>query len=389
MAAPSAATQTQTNGATRATAPVVLPGPSNATRAQARIRESRAATLAELESGPDLEAKTTSTTASPAKKPAPKAEEPAEETPDVETADPDVETPDADASTDGAGDAEVTAAEEVTADPEQNKRLEAIQNAEKRSREKITALRAEARAELETERKKLEADWGPRLKAAQDFEELKKSAKRGSSHFVAAMRALGLGEDDFEPAAQVLYAFSKAGAADPARKAHAERLMRDRDLDESTSSAHRRIEELEAKLEQKDQQAQIASQRSAYLDHAVKAIGEDAPLAKALAAKNPAKLREALWATTERLYRENDNEIPEPAALIAAYEKTRRAELEELGVDVPTLSTTKKNNQAADKKHPAKTLGNDLSTPRVPRPTKSDKEHRAETLAMLESGRLE
>ena len=74
------------------------------------------------------------------------------------------------------------------------------------------------------ERQKLEREWSPKVSAAQEFEQLKASAKRSPTHLVAAMKALGFGEDDLEPAAQVLYAFSKAGAADPARKAHAERI---------------------------------------------------------------------------------------------------------------------------------------------------------------------
>jgi hypothetical protein len=75
---------------------------------------------------------------------------------------------------------------------------------------------------------------------------------------------------------------------------------------------------------------------------------------------------------------------------LAVYEKAapRRARGAWASTRVaPTQATPKKNTQAADKKHPAKTLGNDLSTPRVPRPTRSDREQRAETLEMLESGK--
>jgi vancomycin resistance protein YoaR len=186
---------------------------------------------------------------------------------------------------------------------------------------------------------------------------------------------------------------TEAGKKDPAgAKANAElaaRTLREREANTQTSALQKRLDELEQKLTQKDQQAQFESKRTAYIEHAAKQITDETPIAKALGDKNPEKLRAALWATTERLIEENDGEVPDPADVLATYEKTRRAELEELGVDPTTLATPKKNTQAADKKHPAKTLGNDLSTPRVPRPARSDREHRAETLEMLESGRLE
>jgi hypothetical protein len=357
----------------------LLSGPSAQAQAQARIRAGRADTLAALQGG--------NLAAPPAKPPAPKAEveKPA---PELE-AKPDVaDVEDAADAADAGGEVK---ADEVAKDPavdaETAKRLDSIAKAEKRSRDKIAADRAALKAEAE----KHTAEMKPRLEALDKFEQAKKIVHKDPQ---AALELLGLGDDAaLEAFARAAFAMTEAGKKDPAgAKANAElaaRTLREREANTQTSALQKRLDELEQKLTQKDQQAQFESKRTAYIEHAAKQITDETPIAKALGEKNPEKLRAALWATTERLVEENDGEVPDPADVLATYEKTRRAELEELGVDPTTLATPKKNTQTADKKHPAKTLGNDLSTPRVPRPARSDREHRAETLEMLESGRLE
>jgi DNA-binding SARP family transcriptional activator len=109
-------------------------------------------------------------------------------------------------------------------------------------------------------------------------------------------------------------------------------------------------------------------------------------------AKNPAATDQRLRRIAVELLNETGDR-PDVEDVLARYEQVRRAELEELGVDPKSIFTTttppKTNSQAAEKKNSAKTLSNDLSTPTVPRPRSSEREQRAETLAMLESGRLE
>jgi hypothetical protein len=364
--------QQQTNGTPRS--PTVLPAPSNAARAAARIRAGRAQTLAALESGNDLNVEAAPEAVAAAKAPAP-VESPAVDEREVEA----VETTD---------DAEVEDAPpaRVEVDAESSKRLATIQAAEKRSREKIAKEReqlAADRASIEKERQELAA-------ARSEIEAYRAARERAKLDPVAYLKAAGV--DDLEYAARQAYATAKAGT-DPQSREAAARMMREREHETELQATKRRLEELEQRLSARDQQAQFESHKNTYIEHAVKAIGDDAPITKALAAKNPAKVRAALWATTEHLIAENDGDVPDFEDVITTYERARRAELDELGIDPATLTAApaakKQNDQPADKKHPAKTLGNDLSTPRVPRPTKSDKEHRAETLAMLERGTLE
>ncbi len=343
-------------------------------RAQARIRENRSATLAALEQGT-----TDVADVKPVEKVAEKPVEKAEAKPTIEV---EADAEDTDTDTEVETDTKVEA--ETTVDTaDQNKRLAALNLAEKRSRDKVAKERSElaaAKAEIDREKAALAAERA-------ELDAYRKARERAKLDPVALLEAAGV--DDLGYAARM--AFAKANAEkDPANREAAARMQREREHSSELESTKKRLEELENKLTAKEQQTLFDRQRDAYVDATAKQIGEEAPLLKAFATKNPTKLRAKLWETTQRLIDET-GDVPDPSDVIAEYEKTRRDELEELGVDFATLSTTtpKKNPQAADKKTPAKTLGNDLSTPRVPRPTKSDKEHRAETLSMLESGKLE
>lgn len=365
----------QTNGTPQPADPGLLKTPGPIARAQSRIRAGRADTLAALEAG----AESAPTMAEP--KPVEKAASSDVEV-EPETTEAHVDEPDTEAKPEEKVEAAPT-------DPESTKRLASIQAAEKRSREKVAKEReslAAEKAALAKERAELEA-------MRSEAESLKKARERAKIDPVGYLEAAGV--DDLEYAARMAFAKHK-GATDPAqREAHARELQR-REQQDDVGALKREMADLRAELARERQQAQFDSHQTAYLDHAVKAIGDSAPIAKALAAKNPAKLRAALWTTTERLIAENEGDVPDFGEVIETYESQRRAELDELGVSLPAAgkaatTETKQNNQTADKKHPAKTLGNDLSTPRVPRPVskKSDREHRAETLAMLEREQLE
>jgi hypothetical protein len=374
----------QPSNGTRAAAPELLNGPSNAAKAAARIRAGREATLAALESGGEakqetaLKARATNTEQAPE----PKPETPALPEPPTE-AEPEAETPEGEEPTEVKPDPAPAATE---ADPEANKRLGKIQAQEKRSRDKI----AKEREQLAADKAKLEQDRQQVAAERAELEAFKKAKERAKLDPVAYLEAGGV--DDFDYASRQAFARAKA-ATNPENREAAARLMRERETETKVERIERELAETKQMLAQRDQQQAFEASRGQYLEHTVKAIDDSAPIAKALAAKNPAKLRAALWQTAERLIEENDGDVPEPEEVIAAYEATRKAELDELGISIPAAKaateTTKQNSQIADKKNPAKTLGTNLSTPRVPRPAKSDREHRAETLAMLERNQLE
>jgi hypothetical protein len=183
--------------------------------------------------------------------------------------------------------------------------------------------------------------------------------------------------------------------------------MIDRASTDELEATKRRLDELEGKLTQKDQQGEFRQLQATFLDAALDAVDDTTPLAKAVAAKakggaTPAEraaatkrmaaLRGKLWDLTVAMTDELGGDAPDPADVIARYEEMRGAELDELGIARPTATTTtdtKTNSQPADKKNPAKTLSADLSTPRVPRDAQSGKDHRAETRRMIESGKIE
>lgn len=340
--------------------------------------------------------------AAPAAKPevAPTAE------PEVDEAPNDDDAPDA---------GESTTAATAAPDPETAKRIAAIQLAEKRSREKAGA----ARAELDKRAKDIETEWSPKIKRADDFDALLAKAAKARSNpaaLVDVFRALGYTEAHFEGAAQALYALSEKGQADPARRAHAERLLADRAELERGDATQRELRELKDQLAAKDQQAEMRQLQAGYLEGVTDAVTEATPIAKAAlagiekaradgtpagrarAAKLAAKLRNRLWDITTTMTAEADGDVPEHADVVARYEQIRGEELDELDIPRPNAATTtaptkKPNTPPADKQNPARTLSNDLSTTRVPRPVQSGdegrKQHRKDTLKALESGKLE
>lgn len=279
---------------------------------------------------------------------------------------------------------------EAAPDPEAQKRINQIQQAEARSKQKV----AEAKAELEKRAKEIETEWKPRVEKAEKFEALQAKADKARTNpalLVDLFKELGFNEDHFAPSAQALYAFSKEGQADPARKAQAEKLMREREGMDELSKLRREIDELKDGLAKKDQRTEFERLQTQFLDDTVKAIGDEAPTVKAMtaSAKNPKKLRDALWRHTVELTHENDGEAPDFAAVVARYQ----AELDEMGVPRPSAQAAKTdektNNQPADKTNPAKTLSGDLTAPRVPRDSTSSKDHRAETRRMVEAGKFD
>lgn len=365
---------------------VVHNAPHRGVVAAQRAKAGRSETAALIIAGRMGDAKPSVAPASPA---APPRESPTEEKPDATT--PEAETapatqPEAAPDVSPVGD---------RPDPETAKRLGTIAAAEKRHREKIAA----DRAEIETRLKGIEREWTPRVKAAEDFEDLKAKAAKARSNpalIVDVFRALGWTDDHLEPAAQAMYALSKAGAADPTRKAHAEKLLREREAVDTTSALQKRIDDLEARLTGEKQQSEFEQLQGQFLDGTLKeidapAVKAGAPTVAAMAAKNSPKLRAALWRHTVELTRENDGDVPEFSAVVARYQ----AELDEMGVPRPAAQNaapatdTKKNNQTADKQTTAKTLSADLSTPRVPRDAQSGKDHRAETRRLIAAGKLE
>ena len=273
------------------------------------------------------------------------------------------------------------AAAPVDADPDTSKRLATVKAQEKRLREQIAKERSDARAALDAERKQFEQDIAPKLKAASDFEALAKRAKYDPA---AVLEQLGLTDDDFELAARHLYARSKAGQTDPKNKAAAEQAAREREAHDRIAAHEKKLADLEAKLTAKEQAQAFETQRGQYLDLTLKAVANDnAPLLAKLATKAPAKARAELWQTAERLF-DSTGEFPDHEDVITAWESARRAELEDLGIDV---ATSAKPAAAAPAVRPGKSLGNSHgAAPANTNAPKSPKEMRDEVLRDMARG---
>lgn len=293
--------------------------------------------------------------------------------------------PDAvDVAPDDAGDEDAAPPAKVDApDADTSKRLAAVQAEEKRARAKVAAERAEVaaeRAKLDKERAEVEA-------AREELAAYRKARERAKVDPVSALEALGV--DDWDHAAKQAYA---RGKDDPKNKDAAARSLREREAAEKLAAIEKRIDDMSAAEKQRAESALIQREAAAYMADVTKAAGAGtvSPLAKHFLAKAPEKTGQRLAQIAVDLLNETGDR-PDVEDVLARYEKVRREELLELGVDPASLSKTdpKKPDPQADKKPSAKTLANDLSTPRVPRPKSSERELRAETRAALLSGRLD
>lgn len=349
-----ATVQAPTDTASAATAK-----PSNVTIRNRPSRDpgTRSAVLAGLDKLADAPSDAATDTEAP--KPESKPEEPKQEPKDgAEDAKPDEGQAEEkhEAEEPKEGKAEEPSKDAEAKDPETAKRLSVIQKAEKRSREQLTKEREDAKAEILKMRRQLEEEWQPRLKQAENFEQLKKRARIDPAGVLAS---LGLTDDDMEPAARQVYSRSKAAAADPKNRDAADRAMREREQGDSLAAMQKRIDELENGIRSRDQKAIAQREAERYIDSVSKAIGDNAPLVRAVMAKNPDKARYEFGRIALSLAERDGGEVPDPEDVIAEYERSRRTELEELGIDPATVIKAKKPEEP--KKPPAKTLGSDAT----------------------------
>ncbi len=394
---------------------VVLDRPAAGVVAAQRARAGRSETLALLEAGKLDDAKPSSARAPVAADPDQQPRARAARADKEPSPDADIEAETTDQEPEDA-EPEDAKPEDAKPDPETSKRIGQIQAAEKRHREKVETDKRKLEERGQEIESRIESKWAPKVKAAQDFDALLAKAAKARANpalLVDVIKALGYTDDHLEGAAQALYALSPKGQADPARRAQAERLLRDREEIDERTATQKRLDEMEARFTQREQRSEFVQLQTDYLDATVDAISDSAPIAKAAfaavekaradarAAKTSdervkalaraktlnTKLRNKLWELTEVMTKELDGDMPDRADVIARYEEIRGEELDEL--DIPRPTTKKPNSQQADKQNPAKTLSADLGAPRVPRSSQDGKEHRAETRRMLESGKLE
>lgn len=265
--------------------------------------------------------------------------------------------------------------DEAKPDAETQKRLDSVARAEKRSRQQLS----KERQDFEAERREFTDGQRAHRAEVESFSKLKGRAKYDA---VAVMRSLGLTEDDFESAAQQLYANSKAAAADPKRKAATEQTARERELRDEVAELRSWRDRKEQADEQRQQQSVVERQASNYLDKLTAQVTDEAsPLVKRQIAKNPQKAYAGLVAAYGDLLADSDGDVPEPAHVVKAYETRRRAELDEEGVDIDALLGKRSATPPAKTSRTLSGL-NGATRPK-PAPSKDPEEARADTLREL------
>ncbi len=255
------------------------------------------------------------------------------ETADVGDDDPDPDPDDDDAASDDEDDEVET--EETTAtapDPALKKRLDAVTRTEQRQR---AALERD-RAAFALERTEWQQQGRQLLEHKQRFDSLAARAKYDS---YSVLRELGVADEDMEIHAQHLYSRSKSAAVKPEHRAAADRSLREREVADKATKAETEVEKLRGELAEREQRAAADREIDVHLARVLRKAGEDAPLTKALIAKNPRKAREALMVTTAEVARKLGGVWPPKAsAVIAAHERKERRELRDRGIEPPARS---------------------------------------------------
>ncbi len=254
-------------------------------------------------------------------------------------------------------DPEPPAKVEPKPDRDTERRLAAIQKAEKAQKQAIAAERqalAEERADLATQQKAA-------MERVAGFEKLLARAKYDPA---SVLEALGVGTDRFEDVARTLYARSPKGAENPQNRAASEQEMRYREQHDKLSTLEGELRQLREAQEQREVRVTAERQAERHMAGVYKAARatSDAPLVAQMFARNAEKAEQALARLALELAEET-GELPDAEDIITTFEKRRRQALEDDGVDVDELLKKPKiQRKPADEKQPAKTLSNDLST---------------------------
>lgn len=276
--------------------------------------------------------------AKPAKKPAPApepedddlADEPEadleEEAAEVETELEDLE----EQATADEAEAEVETTPEpeepARPDPELERRAAQLRKQEQRQRERLR----NDRAQLERDREELRASRA----ALDEFNKLKARAKYDPT---GVLRHLGLTEDDFETAAKHIYSHSSAMVKDPKNRDAADRAMRERELLSTIDSLKSRLDKQDEERHNTARAEQERAEAVRYIGGVRKAARPGTLAAHYIGKGGAAEARALQTFATITAELAEDDDLPHPSDVLAEYERRRRAELEDDGVDVDAL----------------------------------------------------
>lgn len=276
--------------------------------------------------------------------------------------------------------------EEEQLDPKTAKALEIRQREEKRAKEAHTKRLTELR-QRETEVKGYEAEVRQLHREVQaEKQKVESFMSRLTSDPVGVMREAGLAEDMYEYVSKQFYLLSKKGLENPKARELADRERRNRDAEARLEMAMRKIEALESA----EQERLVSLQREAavgkYLDDVQKAVTDDHKLVKKWLEKAPSKVRQRLFDIANDMAT-TLGYAPEPDEVLNALETARRAELEELGITVPSEEATK---QPVAKKKPVTLSGDMGATRQSPKASAKSREEEIDNVRLaLERGQFD
>lgn len=252
-------------------------------------------------------------------------------------------------------------------DPATVKGLAAIDKQAARFR----AEQARAKADFDLERAELARQRAEVTAKSSSFEELQKLFRADPA---AALAKLGLDKEaDYEFVARAAFPHTKDGKKDPRSAPIAAQTAKERALESELAELREQTRALHDEFKNRDARADSEAFVNRYLDEAVKAIPAAPSLIGTLHKRSPEKARHALLELGARIEK-RDGETPSHAEVVAEYERTRRAELEDQGVDVDVL--LKPAGPTAPVKAQSRTLDITApgSTPAINgQPTRSDR----------------
>jgi hypothetical protein len=212
-----------------------------------------------------------------------------------------------------------------------------MRRAEVHTRRQIAAERAQMQADFDQQR----AQMQPRIEKATQIEQLIGGVRTNP---MALLAAVGFGEADYEALAHVIYAHSPKGVQDPKRREAAQAALAQTAVAHRLDKTERELAEWKKTATEREQQAARSTEAQAFigrwLGEVGKAVTDATPLAKAT---SPERLQPRLLAITDRLWAESGPSddlrvMPDPAAVVHAYEAERRAELEVMRAEYEVLT---------------------------------------------------
>ena len=272
---------------------------------------------------------------------------------------------------------------------------------------KVDAKGAEALKKLE---RRIRADADKTVRAAEDrakaaetkhaelqgkIDDHEKQRARAKHDPIAWLKYGGFVDDDLDVVARIAYAHSPAAASDPKNKEHREaaaRLARERESGEKMSTLEKRLESYEQREKDREQQTAVQRHLTDYFDGAVSAAKKYGADKLPLLARHLEKSPKGALAALQNIAKDHldrAGELPSVKDLLRVYEKNRRAELAELGVDVPALiGSAKKSKENASNAEKDKSAKAAQRTEDGKRPSAS-RDRRAEFIARGESGEFD